>query len=114
MHSLVAVAKSQKSQTTTISSAGVALFVICVVAGVFCWKLINRPAPLFSGAALGIYLLFAVKVVQQWEKVAVLRLGRYVGLRGPGMFHIIPILETLSSYIDQRVRVANVSAESTL
>ena len=43
-----------------------------------------------------------------------LRLGRYVGLRGPGMFLIIPIVETLSPYVDQRVRVASVTAESTL
>jgi len=63
---------------------------------------------------IGLYLLFAIKVVRQWEKVAVLRLGRYVGLRGPGLCHIIPILETLSPYVDQRVRVASVSAESTL
>jgi regulator of protease activity HflC (stomatin/prohibitin superfamily) len=63
---------------------------------------------------LGLYFMFAIKVVQQWEKVAVLRLGRYVGLRGPGIFHIIPIVETLSRYVDQRVRVASVSAESTL
>ena len=53
-------------------------------------------------------------MVRQWEKVAVLRLGRYIGLRGPGLFHIIPIVETLSPYVDQRVRVASVSAESTL
>jgi regulator of protease activity HflC (stomatin/prohibitin superfamily) len=72
------------------------------------------PAGIVVGALLGIYLLFAIKVVRQWEKVAVLRLGRYVGLRGPGVFHIIPIVETLSPYVDQRVRVANVSAESTL
>jgi regulator of protease activity HflC (stomatin/prohibitin superfamily) len=53
--------------------------------------------------------------VDQWEKVAVLRFGRYRGLRGPGVFLIIvPILETLSRYVDQRVRVTTVSAESTL
>jgi regulator of protease activity HflC (stomatin/prohibitin superfamily) len=43
-----------------------------------------------------------------------LRLGRYVGLRGPGLCHIIPIMETLSPSVDQRVRVSSVSAESTL
>ena len=53
-------------------------------------------------------------MADQWEKVAVLRLGRYIGLRGPGVFHIIPLVDTLSRYVDQRVRVANVSAESTL
>ena len=62
----------------------------------------------------GIYFLFAIVVVDQWEKVAVLRFGRYRGLRGPGLFLIIPIAETLSRYVDQRVRVTTVSAESTL
>jgi regulator of protease activity HflC (stomatin/prohibitin superfamily) len=74
----------------------------------------KHPAGIIAGAVLGIYLMFAIKVVRQWEKVAVLRLGRYVGLRGPGLFHIVPIVETLSPYVDQRVRVASVSAESTL
>jgi hypothetical protein len=46
--------------------------------------------------------------------VAVLRFGKYIGLRGPGLFHMIPIVDTISRYVDQRVRVSNVSAESTL
>ena len=65
-------------------------------------------------SAIGIYLMFAIRVADQWEKVAVLRLGRYVGLRGPGMFHIIPIVDSLSRFVDQRVRVASVKAESAL
>ena len=44
-------------------------------------------------------------MADQWEKVAVLRLGRYRGLRGPGLFHVIPIVDTVSQYVDQRVRV---------
>jgi regulator of protease activity HflC (stomatin/prohibitin superfamily) len=86
----------------------------CVVAGVAAAAMIERRAPLFVAAAIGIYLLFAIQVADQWEKVAVLRLGRYQGLKGPGAFHIIPIVDTLSRYVDQRVRVASVSAESTL
>jgi regulator of protease activity HflC (stomatin/prohibitin superfamily) len=74
----------------------------------------KQPACMIAGAAVGIYLMFAIKVVRQWEKVALLRLGKYVGLRGPGIFMMIPIVETLSAYVDQRVRVASVSAESTL
>ena len=66
------------------------------------------------GALIGLYLLFSIKVVDQWQKVALLRFGRYQGLRGPGLFFIIPIIETLSRYVDQRVRVTTVSAESTL
>ena len=66
------------------------------------------------GSLVGVYLLFSIKVADQWEKVAVLRLGRFVGLRGPGWFHMFPIVDTLSRYVDQRVRTANVTAESTL
>jgi regulator of protease activity HflC (stomatin/prohibitin superfamily) len=89
-------------------------FVVFLAAGFLLSALIKNGAPLIVGGLLGIYLLFAIKVVQQWEKVALLRLGRYVGLRGPGWFHVIPVFETISHYIDQRVRVHSVTAESTL
>jgi regulator of protease activity HflC (stomatin/prohibitin superfamily) len=97
-----------------ISNVGVALLIICIVAGGGVTAAINKPAPLVAGALVGLYFLFAIKVADQWEKVAVLRFGRYTGLRGPGMFHVIPVVERLSSFVDQRVRVANVSAESAL
>ena len=103
-----------KIEVGQISGIGRSLFVICLLAGALITAAIHHPAGIVAGAALGIYLMFAIRVVQQWEKVAVLRLGRYVGLRGPGIFHIFPIVETLSAYVDQRVRVASVSAESTL
>jgi regulator of protease activity HflC (stomatin/prohibitin superfamily) len=103
-----------KIELGQISSIGRALFVICLLAGAIVTAATKYPAGIIAGALLGAYLMFAIKVVQQWEKVAVLRLGRYVGLRGPGIFHIVPIVETLSPYVDQRVRVASVSAEWTL
>jgi regulator of protease activity HflC (stomatin/prohibitin superfamily) len=103
-----------KIEIGQISGIGRSLFVICLLAGAVITAATRHPAGIITGAALGLYLMFALKVVQQWEKVAVLRLGRYIGLRGPGVFHIIPIVETLSPYVDQRVRVANVSAECTL
>jgi regulator of protease activity HflC (stomatin/prohibitin superfamily) len=103
-----------KIEIGQISGVGRSLFVICILAGAIVTVAIHQPAGIIVGAVVGLYLMFSLKVVQQWEKVAVLRLGRYVGLRGPGLFHIVPIVETLSAYVDQRVRVANVSAESTL
>jgi regulator of protease activity HflC (stomatin/prohibitin superfamily) len=91
-----------------------AFFAIAVAAGSALTAALGNQAPLFAGLLLGFYLLFSLKVADQWEKVAVLRLGRYRGLRGPGLFHVIPIVDTLSRYVDQRVRVASVTAESTL
>jgi regulator of protease activity HflC (stomatin/prohibitin superfamily) len=103
-----------KVELPPINGAAATLFVICLVSGIVLMGIVHHPAPALIGAVVGLYFLFAIKVVRQWEKVAVLRLGRYVGLRGPGLCHIVPIVETLSPYVDQRVRVASVSAESTL
>ncbi len=91
-----------------------ALFVISTGVGFGLSTWLNTRPPLFAGLAIGVYLLFSIKVADQWEKVAVLRLGRYVGLRGPRWFHVFPIIDMLSRYVDQRVRVASVTAESTL
>ena len=97
-----------------MSHVGVALLVICAAARAGVTAVTNQPAGFAVGAAVGLYFLFAIRVADQWEKVAVLRFGRYIGLRGPGLFHMIPVVDTLSRYVDQRVRVASVSAESTL
>ena len=96
------------------NGVAVAAFLFCLVAGGVVSAAIHRPAPVIVGALVGLYFLFAMKVVRQWEKVALLRLGKYVGLRGPGFFFIVPVLETVSPFVDQRVRVASVTAESTL
>jgi regulator of protease activity HflC (stomatin/prohibitin superfamily) len=98
----------------SFNSVGVTMLLICFIAGLVAAKLADMPLiAVFAGLA-GLYFLFAIVVVDQWEKVAVLRFGRYRGLRGPGLFLIVPIVDTLSRYVDQRVRVTTVSAESTL
>jgi hypothetical protein len=63
---------------------------------------------------LAFYLLFAIKMAQQWEKAVVLRMGKMLGLKGPGMFWIIPVLDSVTTWIDQRVMVTPFSAEKTL
>lgn len=97
-----------------ISASGVALCVLCLAAGAAFTAWLRHPAPVVLGALTGLYLLFAIKVAAQWEKAAVLRLGRYRGLRGPGLFHMIPVVDSMSRFVDQRVRVTDVSAESAL
>jgi len=96
------------------SGPGTALFVVFVLAGVVTSAVARNPIPVIAGVLLGFYCLFSVKVVNQWEKVAVLRFGKFKHLQGPGIFWIVPVVDTLSLYVDQRIRVSNVSAESTL
>ncbi len=63
---------------------------------------------------VGFYFLFSLKVAQQWEKAVVLRLGRFHGLRGPGLFWIIPVVDATPTWIDHRVMVTPFNAEKTL
>jgi len=97
-----------------ISRVGLAVFILSMIAGGGLTAATQSPYPILAGALIGLYFLFAIRMANQWEKVAVLRFGRYIGLRGPGLYHIIPVVDSISRYVDQRVRVASVSAESTL
>ena len=63
---------------------------------------------------IGFYFLLSLKVADQWEKAVVLRLGKFRGLKGPGVFWIIPIVDTVADWIDHRVMVSPFSAEKTL
>jgi len=79
--------------------------------GVSDWLIITFASVL---SLAGLYLLFALKVAQQWEKAVVLRNGKYRGLRGPGLFWITPIIDTTPNWVDSRVMVTPFSAEKTL
>jgi len=97
-----------------VSGPGAAAMVVCLAAGVTGTLFIGNSRPLIPAIALGLFFMFSIKVVQQWEKVAVLRFGRYRRLQGPGLFMLIPVIDTLSAFVDQRVRISTVTAESAL
>ncbi len=63
---------------------------------------------------IGMYILFALKVASQWEKAVVLRLGKFHGLKGPGAFWIVPIIDATPTWIDHRVMVTPFAAQKTL
>jgi regulator of protease activity HflC (stomatin/prohibitin superfamily) len=78
--------------------------------------LLGAPPPAIALAGVGLALLVAmsVKFTDQWERAVLLRLGRYKGLRGPGYFAVIPVLDRVAYTIDQRIRTAAFGAESCL
>jgi SPFH domain / Band 7 family len=73
-----------------------------------------NPAGIIVGLILGALLAQSPKIARQWERAVVLRLGRYVGLRGPGLFWIIPFVDSVSAWVDQRVITTSFAAEETL
>ena len=92
----------------------VLMLVVPIVVGAAASAQTNTPWPVLAGAGLGIILMQAPKVAQQWERGVVLRLGRYVGLRGPGLFWIVPFIDAVSTWIDQRTITTSFAAEQTL
>ena len=97
-----------------ISGPAVVLFFAAFLGGLLVSVSIGNAAAVIVGTLVGLYFLFSIKVIQQWERVALMRLGKYVGLRGPGTFMIVPVIETVTAPVDQRIRVTSVTAESTL
>jgi regulator of protease activity HflC (stomatin/prohibitin superfamily) len=97
-----------------VSEIGLLVFGIFALGALVAVAALGAKAVAVLLLAAGAYFLFAIKVARQWEKVAVLRMGRYQGLRGPGPFLIVPVIDSLSDFVDQRIRVTDVKAESTL
>lgn len=101
-------------ETSRLNVVSAVSFLLPVVLGsLAAWAMFNL-VPLFIAIPLGLMLAQAPKIARQWERAVVLRLGRYVGLRGPGLFWIIPFVDTVSAWVDQRVITTSFAAEETL
>lgn len=75
---------------------------------------IISPALFACCMLLSILIASSIQIADQWEKAVVLRMGKYRGLKGPGLFLIIPVFERVMNYVDQRIRVTDFKAEQTL
>jgi regulator of protease activity HflC (stomatin/prohibitin superfamily) len=75
---------------------------------------VATPIAGMAGVAVGVLLAASIKYTDQWERAVLLRLGRYRGLRGPGYFTVIPIIDRVAYNVDQRIRTAAFGAESCL
>ena len=100
--------------TPRLNVVSAAAFLVPLVIGALAsWATFNLVS-VIVGFLLGLLLAQAPKIARQWERAVVLRLGRYVGLRGPGLFWIIPFVDTVSAWVDQRVITTSFAAEETL
>ena len=112
--------KQRRKDDQHISSVAAGIFSIFIVLTILGAVWMDGVADLWTGLFVGVmilvgtYILFAIKVASQWDKAVVLRLGKFHGLRGPGMFWIIPIIDSIASWIDHRVMVTPFAAQKTL
>jgi regulator of protease activity HflC (stomatin/prohibitin superfamily) len=106
-------ARASRGQART-NVVAVFILIIFIVGGIVVTAATQNPFWLLVGVILGVLLSQSPKVAKQWERAVVLRLGKYTGLHGPGLFWITPFIETVSIYIDQRVVTTSFAAEETL
>jgi len=114
--------RSSGKAVTRVNPVAATLFTIVIAVGVLLINfLLNRQVSMYWIVVtavvfllLALYMFYAFKMANQWEKAVVLSFGRLRGLFGPGIFWIIPIVDQVVEWIDSRVMVSPFSAEKTL
>jgi regulator of protease activity HflC (stomatin/prohibitin superfamily) len=109
--------KRDSSQTPIkvhVNFLSVVIFVVLFGLGFAGTSITQKGVWVILGLVLGLVLAQAPRVAKQWERAVVLRLGRYTGLKGPGLFWVVPLIDKVTTWIDQRVVTTSFAAEETL
>lgn len=94
-------------------STTVVVVLLATSVGLYLLQVIGVPV-LVAFIIISLLIGASIKMADQWEKAVILRMGKFQSLKGPGLFFIIPIIDQINSFIDQRVRVTEFRAEQTL
>jgi len=97
-----------------LNVVSVLVFIVIAGTGVVLTAATGSPTWVAIGAVIGVLAALSPRVAQQWERAVVLRLGRFIGLQGPGLFWIVPFVDVVARSIDQRMITTAFAAEQTL
>ncbi len=116
---MVSVDLNRRSEVISVTGPrinviAIALLLGAVAIGLIASLAVRNPIPLGLMLIVGAVLMQSPRIAQQWERAIVLRLGRFIGLRGPGLFWVLPFVDRVSSWIDQRTITTSFAAEQTL
>lgn len=116
MASLVLGRRSEDNEVGVprVNVIAVTILIVALALGGLAARATNSWVPLGVMLLVGLLLMPAPRIAQQWERAVVLRFGRFVGLRGPGLFWVVPFIDHVSSWIDQRTITTSFAAEQTL
>jgi len=109
-----ASAKPAQQVDVRVNVISIIILLAAIASGVGASASQRSPHGIITGIVLGMILMQSPKIARQWERGVVLRLGKYQGLRGPGLFWIVPFIDSVTAWIDQRVITTNFNAEETL
>ncbi|MEO6223044.1 MAG: slipin family protein [Vicinamibacterales bacterium] len=105
---------SSELRLPRVNFIALTILVVSVALAMLARQALDDDRITFGIIVAGLILMQAPRVAQQWERAVVLRLGRFVGLRGPGLFWVVPFVDRVSSWIDQRTITTSFAAEQTL
>jgi len=115
MVNALATSKTQQiAWSPRVNVVAVLMFIIVASPGLVLAIRRNNPLWFLGSLILVGILAMSPKIAKQWEKGVILRLGKFVGLRGPGLFWVVPLIDSVSTWIDQRVITTSFAAEQTL
>src|SRR3954470_8823538 len=113
--SLVLSARRRESMVVRQPNViALALFFASLGLGILLSSLTRNPLFAIAGLVLGLLVMQSPKIAQQWDRAVVLRLGRFHAMQGPGLFWVVPFVDRVSSWIDQRTITTSFAAEQTL
>jgi regulator of protease activity HflC (stomatin/prohibitin superfamily) len=116
---MVSVDLNRRGDVITVSGprinvVAIGILLAAVTIGLIGMALVRNPIPLGLMLIVGAVAAQSPRIAQQWERGVVLRLGRFIGLKGPGLFWVMPFVDRVSSWIDQRTITTSFAAEQTL
>jgi len=111
---LMGLRDTASSSAPRANVVSVLVLIAWLLAGIVGVVAAGNPIPLIVCALLGVITMQSPRVAQQWERAVILRLGRFAGLRGPGLFWMVPFIDTVAAWIDQRTITTSFAAEQTL
>ncbi|MGE5405273.1 MAG: SPFH domain-containing protein [Candidatus Saccharibacteria bacterium] len=97
-----------------LNAVSFTVFLLIAAGGWFYWKITSQFWGLVGWIIAAALVAWAIKIANQWQRVIILRLGRFHKMAGPGLFFIVPIIDETAMWIDTRIRTTFFTAEKTL
>jgi len=91
-----------------------AVFIVLCLFAALVFSATRMPLPTAVLVLAAIFILYSLKMAKQWEQAVVLRAGKLSGIKGPGIFFIIPVIDAIAVWIDRRIQTTAVTAEQAL
>jgi regulator of protease activity HflC (stomatin/prohibitin superfamily) len=101
-------------QTHTANPISLTLAVLILAGGAWATEASKNSSFAIAAGILAVLILLSLRMAQAWERAVVLRAGTFSHVSGPGLFLMLPVVDAIAAWIDQRVQTTSFTAEQTL